>query len=78
MRILPSLPRSSEPLPECLHECMHGVLNPYWRNAGDIGKEYLIIEYRCQSCGQHFDPRETYWLWLRAVDRLRDIGGTQN
>jgi hypothetical protein len=42
-----------------------------------MGKESLIISYRCQSCGRRFDPREAYWLWLRAVDRLRSATGKQ-
>jgi hypothetical protein len=56
--------------------CLHGVLTPRWRNAGDMGQEHMIIGYVCQSCLEEFEPGDAHWLWLRAVDRLRDLKGS--
>jgi hypothetical protein len=77
MHILNRLLRrtETEPSTSTNRECLHGVLTPYWRNADEIGREYSIAGYRCQSCMQLFNPEEAYWLWLRAVDRLRDLEG---
>jgi hypothetical protein len=76
MRIPPRLRGwpDSEPAKSAGNECLHGVLNPKWNDAKDMGKEHRIVAYRCQSCRQEFDPDEATWLWLRAIDRLRDRG----
>jgi len=56
--------------------CMHGVLTPRWQNIDDMGQDQKISGYRCQSCKEEFEPDEAYWLWIRAVDRLRDLRGS--
>lgn len=56
--------------------CMHGVLIPRWECIDDMGQNQKISGYRCQSCMEEFEPDEAYWLWLRAVDRLRDLQGS--
>ena len=56
--------------------CMHGVLTPHWQSLDDVGQEQKISGYRCQSCMEEFEPEEATWLWLRAVDRLRDLQGS--
>jgi hypothetical protein len=56
--------------------CMHGVLTPRWESIDEMGQEQKISGYKCQSCREEFEPDEAYWLWLRAVDRLRDLKGS--
>jgi hypothetical protein len=53
--------------------CPHGVLIPRWDNAQDMGREDRISSYRCDSCGEQFDPEEADILRSTTAARLRDL-----
>ena len=43
--------------------CPHKALVPRWDKLEDIGKEDLVVGYRCSGCGQSFS-REEALLYL--------------
>jgi hypothetical protein len=53
--------------------CPHGVLLPRWDSAEDMGKEDRISSYRCDSCGESFDPEEASIIRSTTAAKLRDL-----
>jgi hypothetical protein len=49
--------------------CEHVTLIPRWDSADDMGKQDRASMFRCESCGQEFNPAEA--TRLRATEAAR-------
>ncbi len=53
------------------HTCPHTTMTPRWDSVDDIGKQDRATGFRCEGCGQMFNPEETIMLRAGEAERLQ-------
>lgn len=66
--------KSADATPPIVVQCPHVTLVPHWDSAADMGHEDRASSYKCDSCGNTFQPAEARELRRTEAERLaRDL-----